>query len=167
LDSSRNIHQQVDGASTSSYNTDHQHLESQVLEELSNDGTQTTRIPAGSSAFGFPGNIGMAPSYSEEAWQHVNEQKSANPFDLPYDSEFDSNDMFLDMSSLQGALPDIQTPQAFLNGVSQPWLAADSVPSYLPAPAVAQGGLAYMAGQASTNSAAQGPVAFTGGNPFA
>jgi hypothetical protein len=71
------------------------------------------------------------------------------------------------MSSLQGALPDIQTPQAFLNGVSQPWLAADSVPSYLPAPAVAQGGLAYMAGQASTNSAAQGPVAFTGGNPFA
>ncbi|KAG7645580.1 Arf GTPase activating protein [Arabidopsis thaliana x Arabidopsis arenosa] len=167
LDSSRNIHQQVDGASTSSYNTDHQHLESQVLEELSNDGTQTTRIPAGSSAFGFPGNIGMAPSYLEEAWQHVNEQKSANPFDLPYDSEFDSNDMFLDMSSLQGALPDIQTPQAFLNGVSQPWLAADSVPSYLPAPAVAQGGLAYMAGQASTNSAAQGPVAFTGGNPFA
>jgi hypothetical protein len=52
--------------------------------------------------------------------------------------------MFLDMSSLQGALPDIQTPQAFLNGVSQPWLAADSVPSYLPAPAVAQGDINYV-----------------------
>ncbi|CAL9214205.1 unnamed protein product [Arabidopsis halleri] len=171
LDSGRNTYQQVDGASTSSYNIDQQHLESQVIEELSNDGTQATRIPAGSSAFGFPGNIGIAPSYSEEAWQHVNEQKSANPFDLPYDSEFDSNDMFLDMSSLQGALPDIQTPQGFLNGVSQPWLTADSVPSYLPAPAVSQGGLACMAGQASTsqlqNSAAQGPVVSTGGNPFA
>ncbi|KAL1201851.1 putative ADP-ribosylation factor GTPase-activating protein AGD14 [Cardamine amara subsp. amara] len=169
-DSGRNIHQQVDGASTTSSNINQQHLEPQVVEsqELSNDGTQTARIPGGSSDFGFPGNIVMTPAYSpfmEEAWPHVNDQKSVNPFDLPYDSEFDSNDMFLDMSSLQGTLPDIQTPPTF-----QPWLTADSVPSYLP-PSGPQGGLACMAGQASTsqlqNSAAQGPVASTGGNPFA
>ncbi|VVA90528.1 unnamed protein product [Arabis nemorensis] len=167
LDSTKHILQH--GASTSSSNIDQQHFEPQVIEELSNDGTQ---IPAGSLSFGFPGNIVMAPAYSphmvpEDAWQRVNEQKSANPFDLPYDSEFDSSDMFLDMSPLQGALPDIQTPPTFLNGVSQPWLAADSVPSYLPTPAGAQGGLACMAGQATTNSAAQGPVASSGGNPFA
>ncbi|KFK43179.1 hypothetical protein AALP_AA1G090300 [Arabis alpina] len=165
LDSAKHIHQH--GASTSSSNINQQYLEPQVIEELSNDD---------SSSFGFPGNVVMAPVYSshmvpEEAWQQVNEQKSANPFDLPYDSEFESNDMFLDMSSLQGALPDIQTPPIFPNGVSQPWLTADSVPSYLPAPGGAQGGLAYMAGQATTsqlkNSAAQGPVASTGGNPFA
>lgn len=29
----------------------------------------------------------------EESWQPVNDQKSANPFDLPYDSEYESNDM--------------------------------------------------------------------------
>ncbi|XP_010458116.1 PREDICTED: probable ADP-ribosylation factor GTPase-activating protein AGD14 isoform X3 [Camelina sativa] len=120
LDSGRNTHQQ--------------HLEPQVVEELSNGVTQTATFPAGSSGFDFPGKIVMA---QEEAWQHVNEQKSANPFDLPYDSEFDSNDMFLDVSSLQGALPDIQTPPTFLNG-AQPWLVLDYVPSYLPTPAVAQ-----------------------------
>ncbi|XP_023645688.1 probable ADP-ribosylation factor GTPase-activating protein AGD14 isoform X3 [Capsella rubella] len=176
FDSGTNTHPLVDGASTSPSNIDQQHLEPQIVEsqKLSNGVTQTARFPAGSSGFDFPGNIVMAPVYfslMEEAWQHVIEQKSANPFDLPYDSEFDSNDMFLDMSSLQEALPDIQTPPTFLNDVSQPWLVPDSVPSYLPAPAVAQGGLKCMAGQASTsqlqNSAAQGPVASTGGNPFA
>ncbi|ESQ36011.1 hypothetical protein EUTSA_v10007026mg [Eutrema salsugineum] len=174
LDSAKHIHQ--DKASISSSHIDQQQLEPQLVEELRHDDTQTASIPAGSSGFGFPGNIVMAPAYSphlvpEEAWQHINDQKSANPFDLPYDSEYDSNDVFLDMSSLQGALHDIQTPEIFLDGVSQPWLAADSVPSYLPAPAGAQGGLACMAEQASAsqvqNSAAQGPVASTGGNPFA
>lgn len=48
------------------------------------------------------------------------------------------------MSSLQGALPDTQTPPTFLNGVSQPWLITDSVPSYLPAPAVAQGDINFV-----------------------
>ncbi|KAL0694634.1 hypothetical protein Bca4012_061814 [Brassica carinata] len=164
MDNANHFHQH--GPSISQSNSDQHHLPQ--VEELSNDGTQTG---AGSSGFGFPGNIVMAPAYSpymEESWQPVNDQKSANPFDLPYDSEYESNDMFLDMSSLQGALPDIQTPPTFLNGVSQPWLAADSVPSYLPAPAGAQGGLAWMAEQASTsqiqNPAAQGHV---GGNPFA
>ncbi|CAH2038544.1 unnamed protein product [Thlaspi arvense] len=164
LDSAKHIHQ--DGASTSSANTDQQHLEPQLVEELRYDGIQTATISTGSSGFGFPATI---PAYSphmvpEEAWQHVNHQKSANPFDLPYDSEFDSDDMFVDMSSLQGALPDIETPPTFLNGVSQPWLSADSVASYLPAQAGAQGlvgyltpwktaagGLVCMAGQASTS----------------
>lgn len=164
MDNANHFHQH--GPSISQSNSDQHHFEPQ--QELSNDGTQTG---AGSSGFGFPGNTVMAPAYPpymEESWQPVNDQKSANPFDLPYDSEYESNDMFLDMSSIQGALPDIQTPPTFLNGVSQPWLAADSVPSYLPASAGAQGGLAWMAEQAPTsqlqNPAAQGHV---GGNPFA
>ncbi|CAN6877694.1 unnamed protein product [Brassica oleracea] len=163
LDNANHFHQH--GPIISQSNSDQHHLPQ--AEELSNDGTQTG---ADSSGFGFPGNTVMAPAYSpymEESWQPVNDQKSANPFDLPYDSEYESNDMFLDMSSLHGALPDIQTPPNFFNDVSQPWLAADPV-SYLPAPAGAQGGLAYMAGQSSTpqlqDPAAQGHV---GGNPFA
>ncbi|RID57149.1 hypothetical protein BRARA_F00547 [Brassica rapa] len=167
MDNANHFHQH--GPSISQSNSDQHHLPQ--VEGLSNDGTQTG---ADSSGFGFPGNIVMAPAYSpymEESWQPVNDQKSANPFDLPYDSEYESNDMFLDMSSLHGALPDIQTPPNFFNDVSQPWLAPDSVPSYLPAPAGAQGGLSWMAEQASTsqlqNPAAQGHVASTGGNPFA
>ncbi|CAN7097931.1 unnamed protein product [Brassica rapa subsp. narinosa] len=167
MDNANHFHHH--GPSISQSNSDQHHLPQ--VEGLSNDGTQTG---ADSSGFGFPGNIVMAPAYSpymEESWQPVNDQKSANPFDLPYDSEYESNDMFLDMSSLHGALPDIQTPPNFFNDVSQPWLAPDSVPSYLPAPAGAQGGLSWMAEQASTsqlqNPAAQGHVASTGGNPFA
>ncbi|CAF2082058.1 hypothetical protein YC2023_069591 [Brassica napus] len=167
MDNANHFHQH--GPSISQSNSDQHHLPQ--VEGLSNDGTQTG---ADSSGFGFPGNIVMAPAYSpymEESWPPVNDQKSANPFDLPYDSEYESNDMFLDMSSLHGALPDIQTPPNFFNDVSQPWLAPDSVPSYLPAPAGAQGGLSWMAEQASTsqlqNPAAQGHVASTGGNPFA
>ncbi|CAN8294944.1 unnamed protein product [Cochlearia groenlandica] len=153
LDSAIHIHQH--GSSISSTNTDQQHLESQLVEVVT-------------SSLHMSPLIDLNLQSQEEAWQHVNNQKSANPFDFPYDSEFDSNDMFLDMSSLQGELPDIPP---FLNGVSQPWLAADSIHSYIPDTADAQGGLACMAGQASTsqlqNSAAQGHVASSGGNPFA
>uniref|UniRef100_M4DQ16 Arf-GAP domain-containing protein n=1 Tax=Brassica campestris TaxID=3711 RepID=M4DQ16_BRACM len=140
MDNANHFHQH--GPSISQSNSDQHHLPQ--VEGLSNDGTQTG---ADSSGFGFPGNIVMAPAYSpymEESWPPVNDQKSANPFDLPYDSEYESNDMFLDMSSLHGALPDIQTPPNFFNDVSQPWLAPDSVPSYLPAPAGAQGDITYM-----------------------
>ncbi|XP_038977436.1 probable ADP-ribosylation factor GTPase-activating protein AGD14 isoform X1 [Phoenix dactylifera] len=96
------------------------------------------------------------------------ERKSTNPFDLPYDSEPEASNMFLDMSSLQATLPNQQLPNAFLGGLSQTWFPQNSVPTYVPA--VTQG-LAFMPGHVSgsqlPNIPAQGPVSSLGGNPFA
>lgn len=44
---------------------------------------------------------------------------------------------FLDMSSLQAALPDPQLPAAFLGGLPQPWLQQNSLTTFVPP--VAQG----------------------------
>ncbi|XP_010553783.1 PREDICTED: probable ADP-ribosylation factor GTPase-activating protein AGD14 [Tarenaya hassleriana] len=169
----------ADGANNSSSKVDQQHLDlQQVVEASSNDGIQPTKIHDDPSGFGFPGNIVPAPFYPlslepvmEEPWPLANDHNSSNPFDLPYDSELEPDNMFLDMSSLHTALPSIQPPATFHSGVNQPWFAADFEASYPPPPAAAQGGLTYMTGQASTsqlqNTAAQEPVASIGGNPFA
>ncbi|XP_010904972.1 probable ADP-ribosylation factor GTPase-activating protein AGD14 [Elaeis guineensis] len=97
------------------------------------------------------------------------ERKSTNPFDLAYDSEPEASNMFLDMSSLQAALPDQQLPNAFLGGLSQTWFPQNSVPTYVPS--VSQGGLAFMAGHVPgsqlPNIPAQGSISSLGGNPFA
>ncbi|OMO69939.1 Arf GTPase activating protein [Corchorus capsularis] len=144
-----------------------QHLGLGVPENLDNDGIQK----AASHATTLPLEDGIAPSYAPlgEKQLHVAEHKSTNPFDLPFDSEFEQSDVFLDMSSLQSALPNAQLPSTFLGGVSQPWFPQNQVTPYIPA--TPQGGLTYMSGQAPSsqlpNVPAQGPVASIGGNPFA
>ncbi|XP_031384370.1 probable ADP-ribosylation factor GTPase-activating protein AGD14 isoform X1 [Punica granatum] len=95
--------------------------------------------------------------------------KSTNPFDFPFDTDTEQGNMqFLDMSSLQAALPDPQLPNSLLGGVSQPWFPQNPVTPY--SAVASQGGLAYMAGQAASpqisNVPVQGPVASIGGNPF-
>ncbi|XVF56759.1 hypothetical protein PTKIN_Ptkin06aG0145700 [Pterospermum kingtungense] len=143
---------------------------------LDNDGIQTAASYAGFLAATLPSENGVAPSYAPllnsllgEKQLNAADCKSTNPFDLPYDSEFEQSDMFLDMSSLQTALPDVQLPSTFLGGVSQPWFPQNPVTTYFPA--TPQGGLAYMSGQTPSsqisNVSAQGPVASIGENPFA
>ncbi|KAL5547030.1 hypothetical protein UlMin_006717 [Ulmus minor] len=104
-----------------------------------------------------------------ETQSHSTDRKSNNPFDLPYDSELEQTDMFLDTSSLQAALPDPDLSSGFLGGVAQPWFPQNPVTPYIPA--AGQGGLTYMTPQAPTsqipNVPAQGHVASMGGNPFA
>lgn len=104
-----------------------------------------------------------------EAESHSTDRKSNNPFDLPYDSELEENNMFLEMSSLQAALPTDQLSSNFLGGVSQSWFPPNSVAPYIPSPG--QGGVAYLVPQAPSSqlpsAPAQGPVASIGGNPFA
>ncbi|KAJ0078470.1 hypothetical protein Patl1_23572 [Pistacia atlantica] len=117
-----------------------------------------------------------------ETQTHATDLKSTNPFDFPYDSDLEQKNMlwkrvpsvtrlfsFLDMSSLQTALPNAQLPSTFLGGATQSWFSQDPVTPFIPA--ASQGGLAYMSGQAPTpqlqNVPAQGPVASVGGNPFA
>ncbi|XP_065852542.1 probable ADP-ribosylation factor GTPase-activating protein AGD14 [Euphorbia lathyris] len=123
---------------------------------------------------GLPGLNGLSEVMLEPAYtpavnpmmegnqSYATNHKSTNPFDFPYDSDLEPSDMFLDMSSFQGALPN-------LAGVTEPWFPQDTGTNYIPS--AQQGGLAYMAGQASSpqlaNLQAQGPVASIGGNPFA
>lgn len=95
-------------------------------------------------------------------------QKSTNPFDLPYDSDLESSTMFLNMNSLQAALPNPTLPVAFIGGITETWFPQGSATSYMDA--VPSGGL-FMADQAPTsqlpNIPSPGRVASLGGNPFA
>ncbi|CAL9201687.1 unnamed protein product [Musa hybrid cultivar] len=73
------------------------------------------------------------------------EQKSTNPFDLPYDSDVDTDNLFPDMHSLQTALPNQLLPTNLLGGQPQTWFSQNSVAAcIMPVP---QGSLAYNAGQ--------------------
>ncbi|KAK8593987.1 hypothetical protein V6N13_042474 [Hibiscus sabdariffa] len=147
------------------------HLGVGVSERLDNDGFQTAALQAGFPAANLPNGDGIAPAYAPMGEKQLNaaDRKSTNPFDLPYDSELEQSAMFLDMSSLQTALPNAQSPSTFIGGVSQPWFPQNSVTPYIPG--TTQGGLAYMSGQApssqSSNVPNQGPFASVGGNPFA
>ncbi|KAL4203199.1 hypothetical protein AMTRI_Chr01g102800 [Amborella trichopoda] len=96
-------------------------------------------------------------------------KKTTNPFDLPFDSEEEADNTFLDMGSLQASLPNPPLPPAFLGGMNPTWFPQSSVPPYVGG--VPQGSIGYMAGQVSNpqlqNMTPQGPVAPLGGNPFA
>ncbi|KAJ7971986.1 Arf GTPase activating protein [Quillaja saponaria] len=59
--------------------------------------------------------------------------KSSNPFDLPYDSALEQNNSFVDMSSLQAALPKTQMPSTFDDAVAQPWFSQKPVAPYIQA----------------------------------
>ncbi|KAI9120275.1 hypothetical protein K1719_007308 [Acacia pycnantha] len=106
----------------------------------------------------------------EETQHSATKQKSTNPFDLPYESDVEHNNVFLDLSSLQTALPDSQLAPPYHggNGIAEPWL-PQSVTPYISA--AGQGGLTFMAAQPPSsqipNIQTQGPVASFGGNPFA
>ncbi|KAL8150815.1 hypothetical protein V2J09_020623 [Rumex salicifolius] len=90
------------------------------------------------------------------------ERSTSNPFDIPYEAEFDNRDMFYDMSTLQAALPSTDLPPSFAGAISDSWFLQD---------AANPGGISYMAAQAPNsqlpNVQTHGPVASIGGNPFA
>lgn len=125
-------------------------------------------------AFGLNAPPGMAGSSLPSSFlpqvEGTNlERISVNPFDLPYDSDPEVNNMFLDMSSVQAALPDKQLPNTFLGGgLPEPWFPQNSLTTLIPT--APQGGLAYIGGQVSSsqlsNISTQGSVVL-GGNPFA
>ncbi|GAU31740.1 hypothetical protein TSUD_146270 [Trifolium subterraneum] len=94
-------------------------------------------------------------------------RKSTNPFDFPFDSDVDQSDMFVDMSSLQAALPDALLPAAF-GGIAEPWLPQNTVTPYISS--AGEGGLSFLVPTPTSqlqNIQAQEPVASVGGNPFA
>ncbi|CAO2195042.1 unnamed protein product [Urochloa humidicola] len=71
--------------------------------------------------------------------------KSTNPFDIAFESDVGTNDMFMDLTSLQETLPDPHTTTDYSGGLTQPWISQNSTMPYIPSGP--QGGLSYMAGQ--------------------
>ncbi|XP_074271143.1 putative ADP-ribosylation factor GTPase-activating protein AGD14 isoform X2 [Silene latifolia] len=94
------------------------------------------------------------------------EQKSSNPFDVAFDSEFESSNAFLDMNSLHTALPIRTLPAPYAIGLNDSWF-----PDFSPNPMGSQGGMSYAAVQPQSsqlqNVPTHGPAASVGGNPFA
>ncbi|KAJ6810672.1 putative ADP-ribosylation factor GTPase-activating protein AGD14 isoform X2 [Iris pallida] len=130
--------------------------ENEFLSVAMNDGAHSfTAVPG-------TGGPSLPPSLVPPAGGTNIERKSMNPFDLPNDLNPEINSLFMDVSSLQEALPDKQPPNTFLAGLPDPWLLVPSVP---------QGGLAHIGGQVPSsqlpNVLANDPVTPLGGNPFA
>ncbi|KAF8403476.1 hypothetical protein HHK36_011580 [Tetracentron sinense] len=154
-----------------------QYLSSKVSEDFNKDGIQRTTAEDRPPTSILPSNgainrSSFTPSvlpFMGGMPSHATDQKSSNPFDLPYDSDLEPNSMFLGMNSLQAALPNAQLPPPILGGLPQPWFPHNSVTPFIPS--TLQGGLAYMAGQAPStqlsNVPSQGSAASLGGNPFA
>lgn len=152
-----------------------QYLGDRDLEDSSKDGIQRVAAHGGPPGPTMPPDVVVGPSYTPmlppmgEIQSHAVDRKSTNPFDLPNDSDLEHSNMFLDMSSLEAALPNEELSSTFHGGVSQPWFPQNPVTPYIPASG--QGGLTYMAGQAPSSQIAnvpsQGPFTSIGGNPFA
>ncbi|XP_042411667.1 probable ADP-ribosylation factor GTPase-activating protein AGD14 isoform X1 [Zingiber officinale] len=99
----------------------------------------------------------------------IQERKSTNPFDLPFDSEFDVNNKFLDMSQLQNTLPNSLLHTDLLGGFPQTWFPQNPDAPYVPP--IPQGSLKYNGGEMPSSQlreiTSQGSLASIGGNPFA
>ncbi|KNA15403.1 hypothetical protein SOVF_096490 [Spinacia oleracea] len=130
------------------------------------DGLQKLSSTEGFSFPTLPSHTGS--SFVEPMHPFMNnianvQQKSGNPFDVPFDSEFEAHNTFLDMSTLQAALPNSPLPSSFMGGINEQWFPGNPVASH--------GGMSYMATQAPSsqlqNVPTHGPVASVGGNPFA
>ncbi|CAN4125637.1 unnamed protein product [Withania somnifera] len=81
---------------------------------------------------------------------HANEQKSNNPFDIPYDADMECSNMprFWDMSSLQAALPRDEMPTSFVGGVTESWFPQNPARTYVPA---GQQGTLFISAQPAGN----------------
>ncbi|KAK3036218.1 hypothetical protein RJ639_030374, partial [Escallonia herrerae] len=128
-----------------------QYLDLKVSEDFVNDGNQGAFLANAPPIFGVPSHASMA--YPSSAFPilagaqiHGLERKLSNPFDHPYDFDLESSNMFMDMSSLQAALPNDQMPASFIGGPTHPWFPQEPGSTYMSAGP--QGALGFMAGQA-------------------
>ncbi|GFZ09376.1 ARF GAP-like zinc finger-containing protein ZIGA4 [Actinidia rufa] len=123
----------------------------QHLSGIYGDGIQRAALDSGPPIPSVPlhvnGSSYAPPSIPSTvgAQSHATDCKSTNPFDLPYESDLESSSLFMDMSSLQAALPSGQIPNSYLDGVTQPWFPQNTVKPSVPAQ---QGALGFMGGQA-------------------
>ncbi|KAL2335144.1 hypothetical protein Fmac_016357 [Flemingia macrophylla] len=155
--------------------TDNQILSLRESEGFNKDGVQGIApidgfvnhdVPSHVSDSAYPPS--MLPPPMGDIQPNGLQCKSTNPFDYPYESDVDHN-MFLDMSSLQAALPDALFPATFHGGITESWLPQNTMTPYISS--AGEGGLSFMAAQSPTsqiqNIQTPEPVASFGGNPFA
>ncbi|XP_008807338.2 probable ADP-ribosylation factor GTPase-activating protein AGD14 isoform X1 [Phoenix dactylifera] len=149
------------------------HIGLKLPESTINDGLQKPALDGTATHFNLPPRDVNGSPFSLPVRPlmegSTQAKKSINPFDLPYDSNLEANNSFLDMSSLEAALPNPQLPTDYIGGLAQPWFPQNSATAYIPS--LPEGGLASMAGQAPSsqllNLPSQGTVKSLGGNPFA
>ncbi|TVU47243.1 hypothetical protein EJB05_06836 [Eragrostis curvula] len=92
------------------------------------------------------------------------EQVSFNPFDLPFDADPKAANLFMDVRSLQEALPNPDLP-AFLDGLPEAWFSSSPC-GYVSS--AAHGGLPCLVEQAPNSPLRNIPVGTVStGNPFA
>ncbi|WVZ56758.1 hypothetical protein U9M48_007246 [Paspalum notatum var. saurae] len=92
------------------------------------------------------------------------EQIPLNPFDIPFDTHSETPNLFMDVSSLQEALPNSDMPP-FLDGLPETWFSSSSR-AYVPS--ASHGGLPCLVKQAPKSPLRNIPVGTVStGNPFA
>ncbi|KAG1365556.1 Arf GTPase activating protein [Cocos nucifera] len=149
------------------------HIGLKLPENTIKDGLQKPALDGTATHFNLPLGGVNGSSFPPPVWPLMGgatqAKKSINPFDLPYDPTSEASSLFLDMSSLEAALPNPQLPTEYIGGLAQPWFPQNSATAYTPS--LPEGGLAYMAAQAPSaqlpNLPSQYPVASVSGNPFA
>lgn len=93
------------------------------------------------------------------------EQMPLNPFDLPFDTQSGTPDLFMDVSSLQEALPSPDLP-TFLDGLPERWFSSSSC-AYVPSASASHGGLPCLVERGPNCSLLNIPVGtLSAGNPF-
>lgn len=93
------------------------------------------------------------------------EQMPLNPFDLPFDTQSGTPDLFMDVSSVQEALPSPDLP-AFLDGLPERWFSSSSC-AYVPSASASHGGLPCLVERGPNSSLRNIPVGtLSAGNPF-
>ncbi|PHT37168.1 hypothetical protein CQW23_24868 [Capsicum baccatum] len=139
----------------------------QIQRAVLDSGYPITTLPS----YGIASSSGLSNlPVATGVHSHANEQKSSNPFDLPYDVDMECSNMpqYWDMSSLQHALPNDEMPTSFIGGVTESWFPQNPATTYVPA---GQQGTLFVspqpAGNQISNVSTHGQVAPIGGNPFA
>ncbi|KAF0909737.1 hypothetical protein E2562_000066 [Oryza meyeriana var. granulata] len=93
------------------------------------------------------------------------EQVPLNPFDLPFDADLDSPDMFMDMSALQAALPNADLSTSSIDGLPETWF-SNNTSTYVPSGS--HGGPPCLVEQIPNSSLRNITLsAVSTGNPFA
>ncbi|KXG39478.1 probable ADP-ribosylation factor GTPase-activating protein AGD14 isoform X3 [Sorghum bicolor] len=108
-------------------------------------------------------NTSIAASADSSLGGPSNKQMPLNPFDLPFDTQLGTPDLFMDVSSLQEPLPSPDLP-AFLDGLPERWFPSSSC-AY--DPSASHGGLPCLVEQGPNFSLRNIPVGTVStGNPF-
>lgn len=92
--------------------------------------------------------------------------KSTNPFDMAFESDIEVNNMFMDLTSLQAALPQPSVPAEYSGNLAESWISQNSTVPYIPSGS--QGESLFIAEQVQDphmlNATHHGP--FPPRNPF-